>query len=224
MSVVKEHFENIANDYDYWKKKNWYYYKNIINIIKEYVPSGKRVLEIGCGTGDILASVKPKYGIGTDLSSEMIRISKSKYTFNENLRFYLPDEVTEQVYDFVLLIDLIEHLENREDFFRNIHNYCDKNTNIILLMANPNWEPLLLLLEKLKLKMPEGPHFRINYADLKKELVCSNFKIVNHHYRQLLPCNLNLLSEFINDKFYRIPVIRKLGLTEIIVIKSENKL
>ena len=34
-------------------------------------------------------------------------------------------------------------------------------------MANPSWEPFLVLAEKLRLKMPEGEHKRIKFEDLR---------------------------------------------------------
>jgi len=51
MDRVKDHFDEIASNYDYWKKRNWYYYQNLKKIIREFVPVDKTVLEIGCGTG-----------------------------------------------------------------------------------------------------------------------------------------------------------------------------
>ncbi len=30
---IKMHFNKIANDYDFWKKKNWYYYEQIKDLI-----------------------------------------------------------------------------------------------------------------------------------------------------------------------------------------------
>jgi len=35
-----------------------------------YVPPGQRVLEIGCGLGDLLAAVKPATGLGLDFSPQ----------------------------------------------------------------------------------------------------------------------------------------------------------
>jgi len=158
MSIVKNHFDSIASNYDYWKNKNWYYYKNLKEIIKEFVPDRKEVLEIGCGTGDILASTNPSYGIGADVSVEIIRISKSIYSKYENLIFCMPDEIPNRTYDYILMVDLVEHLEDRKTIFNNLLRFCSSNTKIIIIMANPIWEPILLLLEKLNLKMPEGPH------------------------------------------------------------------
>lgn len=220
MDNVKGHFDRIAHNYDYWKEKNWYYYQNIKNIIKEVIPNGKKVLEIGCGTGDILASVEPIYGVGVDISDEMIKIAKYKYGKSNNLSFYTSGDIPSEVYDFILMVDLIEHLENREMLFQNLHQYCNRNTKIILLMANPKWEVILLLLEKLRLKMPEGPHHRISYSQIKRDLEKLSFVIAKHGFRQLMPLKLFNISDFINKYFYKIPVFNKLGLSEFIIFKS----
>lgn len=95
MSDVKNHFEDIASNYDYWKKRNWYYYQNLKKIIREFVPVDKTVLEIGCGTGDILASVEPKYGIGADISPKMVEIAKFGF-WNQK---YLPFSVVSKNYN-----------------------------------------------------------------------------------------------------------------------------
>ena len=205
MNDVKDHFDSIASNYDYWKKRNWYYYQNLKKIIREFVPIDKFVLEIGCGTGDILANVEPKYGIGADLNPKMIEIARSKYNGSKNLNFHVSDEIPKRKYDFILMIDVIVHLDN-----------------IIILMANPMWQPLLLL-KKLNLKMPEVPHYRISYPELKRELEELSFVILEHDFRQLIPYNLNFLSELINSNFYKIPIIKNFGLTEIIVLKYRNE-
>jgi len=222
MDRVKDHFDEIASNYDYWKKRNWYYYQNLKKIIREFVPVEKTVLEIGCGTGDILASVEPKYGIGADLSPKMIEIAKSKYNGFTNLDFYVSDEIPKRKFDFILMIDVIEHIENRTALFKDLQQYCGLDTRIIILMANPMWESLLLLLEKLNLKMPEGPHYRISYSDLKKELEELSFVVSEHAYRQLIPSYVKGLSDFINRYFYKIPVINKMGLSEFIILTSSQ--
>lgn len=56
-------FDSLAPKRDIWKKKNHYYHSQIEKLFQFLIPSGKKVLEIGCGTGDLLASVKPRYGI-----------------------------------------------------------------------------------------------------------------------------------------------------------------
>ena len=87
MSQVSDHFNDIAEEYDYFKKRNKFYYDNLKSLLKKIIPTNKIVLEIGCGTGDLLAYLKPKKGYGYDISGEMIKIAKSKYGSKKNLRF-----------------------------------------------------------------------------------------------------------------------------------------
>jgi len=63
---------------------------------------------------------------------------------------------------------------------------------------------------------------RISYKYLIKELEDLSYIVINHGFRQLIPYNLNYLSDLINSKFRKIPIIKNLGLTEIIVIKNQN--
>ena len=48
------------------------------------VQPGLRILELGCGGGDLLAALEPSFGVGVDFSSEMLDIARSKHP-NVNL-------------------------------------------------------------------------------------------------------------------------------------------
>ena len=69
-------FEAFFNDYagrvDYWRTRNPGYHQTITSLASFYVPRGARVLEVGCGTGDLLASLEPSEGVGVDLSGAMV--------------------------------------------------------------------------------------------------------------------------------------------------------
>ena len=49
-----------------WRKRNSYYYKWLERIYRFVVRPSSRVLHIGCEAGDLLAAVKPSYGVGID--------------------------------------------------------------------------------------------------------------------------------------------------------------
>src|SRR5436189_3519462 len=40
------------------------------------IPAGMRVLELGCGLGDLLAAVKPSAGVGVDFSPATITLAR----------------------------------------------------------------------------------------------------------------------------------------------------
>ena len=77
----------------------------------------------------------------------------------------------------------------------------DKDTVFINTMANPFWEPLLMVWEKLGWKMSEGKHIRIKYSDLRLLIKGSGMKTVKHDYRLLIPIEIPFVTSFINKYF-----------------------
>ena len=122
---IKEHFNNLAQERDYWKKKNWYYYDYIENRLLPFlVPAGKKVLEIGCGTGDLLASLNPSLGHGLDISEEMIRLAKTKHN-QPNLKFSVDGiENIEQEFDYIVISDVVGYLEDIEEDITANSSFC----------------------------------------------------------------------------------------------------
>src|SRR4051812_49035115 len=80
-----------AADRDRWRARNAYYYRAIEDLVRFVVPEGQRVLEIGCGTGDLLAAVKPGYGVGVDIAPRMIETARAKHPA---LQFIVDDAET----------------------------------------------------------------------------------------------------------------------------------
>jgi len=56
-----------------------YYRKRLAQIYGFLIPPGMRVLEVGCGQGDLLASVRPSYGVGIDLLPLMIERAQRRH-------------------------------------------------------------------------------------------------------------------------------------------------
>jgi ubiquinone/menaquinone biosynthesis C-methylase UbiE len=219
--TVKKHFDTIAAKYDYFKKKNWYYYKNLKSLYRQLIPKGKAVLEIGCGTGDLISGLDAGLAIGIDISPEMIKIARKKYPIGQFKVAAIEDFVTQDVFEYIFLADVIEHLENIPSTIKAIAKRCNNKTKVIFTYANPIWEPILMFLEKLSLKMPEGPHYRIPYFKLKKILAKNGFVTIERNWRLLIPANIPFLSNFINVSFYRVPLLRRLGMLEYIIIKKK---
>ena len=85
-------------------------------------------------------------------------------------------------------------------------------------MANPIWEPVLMIGEKVGLKMPEGPHNRIRYKDIKSLIKSLGLKIIKHDYKLLIPVHVPLLTSLFNN--YLEKYLKKLCFIEYFVIKK----
>jgi ubiquinone/menaquinone biosynthesis C-methylase UbiE len=219
--LVEKHFDGLADSYDKIKKeKSGFYYQSLIRAVREVVPPGKRILDIGTGTGEILNALSPCQGCGVDVSSGMIEKAREKFP---QLRFFsgsYENLVLGNSFDFILLVDVIEHLQSPEKLFFNLKKFCRPETRIVLTMANPAWEPFLHLLEKLQLKMAEGPHRRISQKKLLAYVAQENFAVQSVASFILLPVAIPFVSRFFNDWLAKIPLIRKMALIQRYVFKS----
>src|ERR1039457_4278712 len=67
-----------------------------------WVPPGLRVLEVGCGLGDLLAAVKPARGVGVDFSPAMIALARQRHP---ELEFHVADAAefsAPEKFDYIL--------------------------------------------------------------------------------------------------------------------------
>ena len=80
-------FDAFSRDADKWRKRNRGYHQLVENVYRFHVPPGRSVLEIGCGTGDLLAALEPGHGVGIDLSREMVDVAERRHpTFTSRKR------------------------------------------------------------------------------------------------------------------------------------------
>jgi 2-polyprenyl-3-methyl-5-hydroxy-6-metoxy-1,4-benzoquinol methylase len=155
---VGEHFDRVAPDYDRWKAKAHRYYAALKTSLQEIVPSGSRVLEVGCATGDILASLAPAEGLGLDISPAMIELAARKHP---DLRFRVHDLMEgrlDERFDYAVAADVAEHVPDLDKMMSSLAGMLTERGVAVVVTANPLWSPILHVAERLNLKMPEGDH------------------------------------------------------------------
>src|SRR5689334_13674525 len=71
-----------------WRRHAAFFHSEDLRYLKFVVPEGMRVLQLGCRTGELLAGLKPSFGVGVDLSSSAIEEANRAYPA---YRFYVGD-------------------------------------------------------------------------------------------------------------------------------------
>lgn len=221
-SSVRDHFDGIARDYDYWKGKNSYYYEGLKKLFSSIIPAGGKVLEVGCGTGEILHAVHPAQGLGIDLSSEMVRIARAKLPDLSFEAANIEAAHFDTTYDYVIMADLIDHLPDIWKALYGLESALHEGARLVISTINPLWDPILLLGEKLRMKMPEGPHNFVPAADLAGLLTLFDYDIQEVGYRMPCPVYLPILSGLVNRWIPRIPILRRLGVVQYLVARKKR--
>jgi len=214
---VREHFEEIAGEYDRWKEISAYYYRLLAEIYRERVPEGASVLEIGCGTGTLLAALSPTRGVGMDVSPRMVEIAAAKHP---SLSFRVADAEAfepEETFDYVIVPDVVEHLADVSAMFRSARKACHGGTRVIVTCVNPLWTPILHLAERMGLKMPEGEHRWLPADELRRMAGGAGFDLAEYSGRILCPKEIPLLARPLNRAASLLPLLRPLCLTQVLV-------
>lgn len=217
---VKEHFNNFANTRERWRKRAAYYHLLIENFYKFVLPKQKRVLEIGCGTGDLLKRVSPIYGVGIDISEKMIEIAKKKYLSLKFIQMDAQQLLLKEKFDYIILSDVIGNFEDVQKAFEELHKVSSQNTRVIINYYNVLWEPLLTLAEKIGLKMPQPTQNWLSHDDIHNLLSLANFDVIKKGTLILLPIKIPFVSDFMNKLVARLPFIKHLCLVQYFVARQ----
>jgi len=221
-TAIRERFDRLAGDRDSWQRKASYYYEDQRRYLRFLVPEGLRVLEIGCGLGDLLAAVKPARGLGIDLSEMMVKEASRRHP---SLEFRVGDVESlelEEKFDVIILADVIGHLLDIEAALRMIRSCCSPKTRIIITYYNFLWEPLLRLAEWIGLKMPQQQQNWLAPADIQNLLRLTNFETVKIERRILFPKYVPLLSTLINRYVAFLPGVNSLCLSQHLVARMRG--
>src|SRR5687768_6072703 len=64
---------------EWTEKRRRYYGHQLERLVCTFVAPGSRVLEVGCGLGDLLAALPASLAVGIDLSPRMIALARERH-------------------------------------------------------------------------------------------------------------------------------------------------
>jgi ubiquinone/menaquinone biosynthesis C-methylase UbiE len=206
---IKEYFNIIASKRKGRGLSN-YYWREITNYCNYFSHEDSSVLEIGCGSGDLLAGIAGSKKIGIDFSEGQIAWAKEKHA-GKNIEFILMDAnhitLTEK-YDFVVISNLIGFVDDIQSVFEQVQKVCHPNTKIIVQYYNSLWEPALKFAELIGLKTKTLLQNWLNTKDVNNLLFVSGFDVYRNSKRFIFPFYIPLIAEFHNLFLAKFPFFR----------------
>lgn len=220
----KDFFDAIANQRDSWIRRNKYFYQEDWKYLRFLVPEGSSVLEVGCGTGQLLAALKPRYGVGIDYSTAMLEHARANYP---DLKFHNVDAMEAEGYtglggpfDYVVISDSIGLFDDCSAVLDAIQGVCTAETRIIVSYYNYHWDPVLKLGKSLGMQMPQPEGNYLSSQDICGILKLADFDVVATESRLLLPKEIFGLGPLINKYIGTLPLLRNACLRNYIVARS----
>lgn len=213
------HWNHVARNSERWRTGNRYYHACLTRLFEHVVPPGRRVIEIGCAQGDLLAALKPCYGVGVDFSTEMIGRAREKYP---KLTFVHADAhhlALDETFDIVILSDLINDVWDVETVFRRIRPLCTPKTRVLINYYSRLWAPVLALAERLGLSSPRLSQNWLVPEDVNTLLYLADFETLRHQPEILWPLPVRPISVLCNRWLAKLWPFHYFALTNLTVAR-----
>lgn len=195
------------------------YRRRLIELFRFLCPPGKRVLELGCAQGDLLAALDHEHGVGVDFSSQMIQQAREKYP---NLKFAEQDArelKLDETFDVIILSDLVNDLWDVQETLMRVRAHCTPRTRVILNFYSRLWELPLSMAQSLGLARPNLPQNWLTVEDVSSLLLLANFEVIRAREEILLPLPIPLLSDLANRYLVKLWPFRVGALTHVLVAR-----
>lgn len=221
---IRRLFDGSAPARREWQRRAAYFHEEDVRYLSFLIPEGARVLELGCGTGDLLAALKPSFGVGVDFSEGMIGAARAAHP---ELTFLVGDIEDEAFvrslpgpFDVIVVVDTLGALDDCQAMFENLHALCTRETRIVIGHFSHLWYPALKSAEAVGLKMPQPPQNVLSPADVRALAALADFDAVKSEPRLLLPMRLLGLGRFVNRFLAPLPLINHLCLRHYTICRS----
>jgi Glycosyl transferase family 2/Methyltransferase domain len=220
--------DSIALNRDHWIERNRYYYGRIKRLLRFIVEPNKRVLEVRCQTGGLLAAVEPSFGVGVEISQKLVDVAQKDHP---ELNFICADPedlAIREKFDYVIVGHIFDTVDILAAFNR-VHAHCTQDTRILIVNYNQLWEPVLEVASGLGLRSPYVEPNWVSSEDVNRFLVLSGFKPLRTHRILLFPKYIPLVSAFLNEFLAKLPGLRRLCMIQVTVARlkpvanSENE-
>jgi SAM-dependent methyltransferase len=185
------------------------------------IPKGTRVLEIGCGRGDLLAALEPSLGVGIDYASEMVSQAQARYP---RLVFHIADvhelELGGQQFDFIVLSDIINDLWDVQAALEKLRPCCTPSTRLVFNFFSHLWQIPLAVAQTLGVATPTQPQNWFTRHDLENLLELSGFEALRNWEEVVVPLPVPGISCFANRFLVKFAPFRWFAMTNFLVARA----
>jgi SAM-dependent methyltransferase len=157
------------------------------------------VLEIGCGSGDLLAALNARQKTGVDLSEVQVQTGKGKFPDLDLLCGLAETDLPEgRTFDVIVLSDVLNQACDVEVLLRKLHEVSHENTRLIINIHNTLWRPLLTLGRFFGFARRQPPANWLSREDVINLCSLADWQVFKSFGNILLPLPLGFLANGIN--------------------------
>jgi SAM-dependent methyltransferase len=182
-----------------------------------FIPEGARVLEVGCGRGELLARLRARDVTGVDISGNQVeaarlRVPHGAFFVQAGEELDLPG-----TFDVIIISDTLNFAGDVQAILERLHSVSTPDTRLILNFQSNLWRPLLALGRLLRIAKPMPLSSWLASSDVRNMLSLADWSPIRAEQRLLCPIRLGGLESLPNR--WLAPILPVLCLTVFIVAR-----
>ncbi len=187
------------------------------------IPPDASVLEIGCGSGDLLGRLRARRKVGVDLSPRQIEAAQARFPQDEfhvqagELLDLAAPGGKRETFDVIIVSDTLNLAADVQRLLERLHPVSHPDTRLLVNFQNTLWRPLLSLARGFGLKAPQPQNSWLASSDVMNLLQLAGWSAIHRHGRILLPGALLGLGTLVNR--WLAPLLQWFCLTVFIVAR-----
>jgi ubiquinone/menaquinone biosynthesis C-methylase UbiE len=203
------------------RKRGWggYYHRRLTEIYRSLISPGQRVIELGCGVGDLLAALTPSYGIGVDFSAAMIDLARERHPELNFIQADIHELNLTESFDVVILSDLLNDVWDVQTVLEKAAALATPQSRIILNSYSRLWEIPLWIAQHLGLANPVLQLNWLTVEDIINLESLADLEVIRSWHEILFPLPVPGVTALANKILVKIWPFNQLGLTNFILAR-----
>ena len=231
-TFTQEHQQYTSHRREHWDKLadrpagilTRHYRSRLTEVYQHVVGQCDSILEIGCGSGELLNALNPARGVGVDLSPAMIAQAQRRHP---NFQFVCGDaqnfDLGDVSFDIIILSDLLNDLWDIQAVLMHLHRYCNGSTRIIYNVFSHVWESPRHLAELAGVATPNLTQNWLTPIDVHNLADLASYEQVRHWEEILCPLPIPLVDRFFNRVLVKLPLFKTFALTNFYVMRPHSR-
>jgi SAM-dependent methyltransferase len=197
-----EHLESLKKFFQAPQRKSRFatlYRKLLIHRYNLLIRPDASVIEIGCGTGELLNGLHAVRKIGIDVSSDQIARGKERFP-HLDLRTGSGETaiLPEGPFDVIILSDVLNYAADVEVLLRRLHACSYRSTRLLINVYNTVWRPMLGFVRRIGLAAEQPASNWLSRQDVINLCGLADWEVFKWFGAILVPLPLGPLSTFVN--------------------------
>jgi SAM-dependent methyltransferase len=188
------------------------------------IPANASILEVGCGSGELLSRLNGSHKCGVDLCPAQVeraraRVPDAEFYVQSGEELNLPGKQ----FDFIVVSETLNFAADVQLFLERLRTVSSQHTRLIVNIYSALWRPLIGLATRLGMRADHPESNWLSKNDVLQLLYLAGWELVRYESRFLCPVKIGGVENAAN--VFLAPLLSPLCLSFFVIARptSERK-